>query len=70
MSVCNSCGAGVIWAVHERTRSRMPLDFAVVTEGIRFEIRTGDLATKCQGDDPGHQSHFATCPNADQHRRS
>lgn len=54
---CASCGAAIVWM---RTKSgrRIPVDLA-----------SADPAH--QNFDPvmGHISHFATCPQADQHRR-
>jgi len=56
---CRSCGAPIVWF---RTASgkRMPVD-----------------ATSCKPTDAAHQldlkrhvSHFATCPYAEQHRKS
>jgi hypothetical protein len=77
MSACRSCGADIIWARTERG-SKMPLDAEPVTEGQhRFVLRDrssseGPLAIAAWGldpkTDPHYVSHFATCPNADQHR--
>lgn len=68
MSTCRSCGAEILWAVTANGK-RMPLD-AQPVPGL-FAIR--DLP----GHDPEatsppisvYRSHFATCPNADQHRK-
>ena len=62
MANCRSCGAEIIWVKMESGKA-MPLDkkeivlFRPVREGI------APIQVK------GHQSHFATCPNADKHRK-
>lgn len=55
---CSSCGADIVWF---RTKSgkRMPVD----------ERTTQPTDREDQLDLKRHVSHFATCPNADQHRR-
>jgi hypothetical protein len=69
VSRCKSCGAEIIWAVTTNGR-RIPLDAEpeVDAPGL-FRIEIG-------GPPPGafavrklYTSHFATCPNADQHRK-
>jgi hypothetical protein len=67
MSTCRSCGADITWAVTTRGR-RIPLDTAIKNVAIP--------ATDPALDGPvtvtfvsGHETHFATCPNADEHRR-
>ena len=80
MSSCRSCGAQIIWARTERGK-RMPLDAEPVVDvtarGL-FVLREktnpgGPLALAAWGldcfTDRHYQSHFATCPNADNHRR-
>ena len=70
MSACRTCGAPIIWAEHADTGKRMPLDEAEVTTGVRFVIGIPlGLAYAATGTTPGHESHFATCPDAKQHRR-
>lgn len=73
-SKCRSCKASIYWGV-TKSGANMPVDVKMVKEGTRFEmdesvnpphlrtIKNADL------DQPGHASHFATCPNANQHRR-
>lgn len=81
MSACRSCGADVLWCVTPAGQ-RMPVD-PVPVDGGNVILGQGQggspLATvvgkKVQpglfGDDsPRYTSHFATCPNADSHRRS
>ncbi len=78
---CASCGARVLWATTAEGK-RMPLDprpseaagnvTAVVTRGrlistVLTKRHAARLrATRAQ---PLYLSHFATCPQADQHRR-
>ena len=65
--VCSSCGAQIVWAVTAGKKKRMPLDFPPER---RFVIRNPD-----EGKTPEvefvntYVSHFATCPNAEEHRR-
>lgn len=64
---CRSCHAPIVWAEFRKSGKRMPFDAPlVVISAHSAETPTGtrmvevvDLA----------QSHFASCPNADQHRR-
>lgn len=68
---CSSCGAPIIWAMSER-RKRMPMDAepTVLAPG-QYKLREND-----DGSVDAYLvrrvwvSHFATCPNADQHRRN
>ena len=56
---CRSCRAEIIWFRTSAGR-QMPIDAETVAPG-EYEL---ELAPK-----GGHVSHFATCPNANQHRR-
>lgn len=67
MTSCKSCGAAIVWAKTCERGKSMPLDAQMViggnvklTEGVAVVVRPGD------GD---HVSHFATCPNANKHRK-
>jgi hypothetical protein len=53
---CRSCNAKIIWFITERGNN-MPVD-ADTVEADDIEL---DLER--------HKSHFATCPNADKHRK-
>lgn len=54
---CRSCRAQIIWFKTEAGRN-MPVDADTVEpEDDEYEP-------------PRHVSHFSTCPNADEHRRS
>lgn len=76
---CRSCGAPMVWVRTEKQR-RMPLDAEPVPPGTRgtFVLRDtlspeGPLAIAAGSDElPGelyYTSHFATCPQAAEHRR-
>ena len=53
---CRSCGKAMIWMTTKLGKS-MPIDAESYT--------AGDL----EFDAAKHRSHFATCPNADRHRK-
>jgi hypothetical protein len=55
---CRSCQAGIVW-LKTRSGKNMPVDAETFTQG-EPAIFNPEL---------GHISHFATCPNADKHRR-
>jgi hypothetical protein len=78
MSRCRSCGAPIRWAMTEHGR-RIPLDAASVGDGRfgtgLFVLRDGgELAMAVPPgvfpEQPHYVTHFATCPNASEHRRS
>lgn len=76
MSKCRSCGAEIVWIKMESGKS-MPCDRELVTfisgGGPQTfvtpagKVERGRRSNK--GDLTGYISHFATCPNANQHRR-
>lgn len=79
MTTCRSCGADIIWARTEHSK-RMPLDAQPVdgSQGHTFVLRDptsaeGPLAISATPAQlPGevyYVSHFATCPQAAEHRR-
>ena len=75
MSICRSCGAGITWAKTAQGRS-MPVDRDPVPDG-NITLEDTDIGTSIATvhgpDDPiegeRYVSHFATCPNANEHRR-
>ena len=79
MSKCRSCGAEIIW-IKTPSGKNMPCDAKPIS--FRLDTHNGDLllvtpdGKVARGSfDPaaekiGYTSHFATCPNASQHRRS
>ncbi len=57
MPQCRSCGAEIEW-LRTKEGKNTPVD----AKPVFIETRNGDPIE-------GYRSHFATCPNADQHRR-
>ena len=78
MSKCRSCGAEIIW-IELASGKYMPCDADKISYKQNFHFEKLTLITPegkvTRGDfDPGsdligYTSHFATCPNANQHRR-
>lgn len=82
MSLCRSCDAPIVWAetepTDERDGKRIPLD--ALPNGEALYVSNGNLAmtgrTSARGlpivryvVGGGMRTHFASCPNAKQHRR-
>ncbi len=71
MARCRSCGADIVWARHHVTKSIMPLE---IDPGGTWTIDIGsEVARPATAEDSTlvrYTSHFATCPNAAQHRRA
>lgn len=69
---CGSCGATIVFLKTTKAKA-MPLDPEPV-EGGNVRIRDGIALVNSDPDllDDGlrYQSHFASCPNADRHRRT
>jgi len=59
---CSSCGAPLIWARTAANNKRIPLDFEPEKRLVRQE--DGRFAVV-----DTYKSHFATCPNANKHRK-
>lgn len=76
---CGSCGEQVYWLRHERTRKQAPINVEPREDGnvlVDFETATYRIVSRDEPMLPGLEpvaakrvSHFATCTNADQHRR-
>lgn len=76
---CRSCGADILWVVNEASGRRMPLDAHPVETGqfAKSHVsQSGDKVVRhvpepLRANYPGklYETHFATCPNADSHRR-
>lgn len=71
---CRSCGAKVFWA-RTTQGALMPVDFEenqggniVINDDGKIVVLRKDLFEDIK-DVPRYNSHFATCPNAYQHRR-
>jgi hypothetical protein len=75
MSSCSSCGARVEWVTTDAGK-KMPLDLepsaagnvVVRGDGVARTLGPLELAMLPTGT-VRRVSHFATCPNAEQHRR-
>lgn len=73
---CKSCGAQVFWALTRNGKST-PIDSAARPDGNVVTLwRKADGTVHVErydrmkhGDAVRRTSHFATCPNAEQHRR-
>lgn len=73
---CKSCGAPIRWTKTSRGKN-MPIDekpseggdFAVLPDTDPPEVEWLSSRSKTTHPGPFFTSHFATCPNADQHRR-
>ena len=72
MTRCKSCNAVVIWCVTTTGKS-MPVDQRQSPHGnlvLEYQPATGDtLARYVPPGEGTHTSHFATCPQAAEHRR-
>jgi hypothetical protein len=81
MAECKSCGAAITWVLTEKDKP-MPVDAEPVEQG-NVELYRDDAGEQrarvvVEGDAtlPGfdlparYQSHFASCPQADQHRKA
>lgn len=63
MSECKSCGAPIVWALTEAGK-KVPLDVKsekrfILKDKVSVEVILRNT----------YVSHFATCPNADKHRK-
>ena len=74
-ATCRSCSAPIVWAITQEGR-RMPLDAEPAREGNVLLYPDGTCralrADEVIGGAIGehlHRSHFATCPEAAEHRR-
>ena len=65
MSRCKSCGAEIAW-VTTTNGKKMPIDIKQKTIMTPVPVNAIDVRYAAI---TGHESHFATCPNADRHRR-
>lgn len=77
---CRSCNALIRWA-HTEKEKRMPLDDKPVSDGnivlrdrgryvppLAVYITKANVSAIAENE-PRFKSHFATCPNANKHRR-
>ena len=66
-SRCKSCGAPIEWALTVKG-SRIPLDPGSTPDG-NINVGPDGVAHVVEPGQGVRISHFATCPNARQHRR-
>jgi hypothetical protein len=66
-SKCRSCGAAIVWATTS-TGKQAPFDAKPIATTDLKPI--GDGTYLASNTMRGYVSHFATCPNAAQHRRT
>lgn len=79
MNTCTSCGAAIVWATTMAGKA-MPLDalpvppegaiLAARRVGPDLEVRHITTSLELWPDEHPARSHYATCPNADQHRKT
>lgn len=65
---CRTCGASITWA-ELTSGKRHPFDGEIVVLRTQGSILEGDGRVIEEVDLSVTSSHFATCPDADQHRR-
>ena len=72
-AICSTCKRPIRWALTEEGR-RIPLDpepeRRMVVLGQRKDPTGGGGLIDQVGSRPTFVTHFATCPNADQHRKT
>lgn len=67
-SFCRSCGEAILWA-RTAAGKAMPLNVDHEHGTVHLDA-DGTITRLTTTPEPGgHTPHFATCPNADQHRR-
>jgi hypothetical protein len=70
-ATCSSCGAEIVWMITTNGRP-MPCD----PKRLTVVVPTGKILATARGDAPEAEvktafiSHWASCPNAAQHRKS
>lgn len=66
---CRTCKAAIIWVKTEKGK-KMPLDATPTEAGMFFLDEEDGIALYGRGKQAtGYTSHFATCPQANQHRK-
>jgi len=73
MSSCSSCGADIVWAITERGK-KMPVDTQLTLGGNLLLLERDDglhaLVVEPYPDRLAYTSHFATCPQAAEWRKT
>ena len=69
MAQCRSCGASIVWAVTEKGK-RIPMDAEPLAfRPGEFLLTASDPPEATTMNLKVYRSHFATCPNANEHRK-
>lgn len=63
-AICRSCGASIIWAITKNGK-RIPLDAKPEVRMVLEEHEDTPVARSVEA----FTAHFASCPNAAQHRK-
>lgn len=66
MANCKSCGASIHWGLTHKG-NKVPLDSN--HKNVYVLLGQNDLGEDVFELRKGYESHFATCPNASQHRK-
>lgn len=76
MAECRSCGAAIEWRKTTNTGRPAPFDAEPSENGnVRFHMGTATILNRADAEEARalgenlHVSHFATCPNAGEHRK-
>lgn len=64
MSRCRTCGAEILWVEMLDTGKKMPVDLPLQTVVVVNSDKTQGAVRQAAS------SHFATCPQASEHRRT
>jgi hypothetical protein len=75
MATCRSCEAEITWGVVTPSLRRIPLDLKPVPDGNVIIDGGGTARVLRAGEDAPegalrYRTHYATCPNAAQHRHA
>lgn len=68
VAACRSCGAPIIWCLSGNGKT-MPVDAVPTGEGNVRILADEKTVRAIVGPGGNRLSHFATCPNAAQHRK-
>lgn len=66
---CSSCGADIVWKITEGGK-KMPIDSTPAPDGNLVFIGLGAHPVPEKWTGERYKSHFATCPDAKNFRRS
>ena len=66
---CSSCGRRILWALTPNDKM-MPVEFAPAPDGPGVQMRVVEVEGREAKLAPLFQAHFASCPDADRHRRN